>query len=96
MKNSFTVSGKVVKYPGAPWHFLSLSRKVSARIGKLHQRKGKWWYAPVYARIGQTTWKISLWPKREAGIYLLMVTAAVRKKENIFEDDNVRVIVTLT
>lgn len=89
---SFRVSGKVAVHPGGGWHIVVLSKEDSARLGKLKtSKKPAWGYIRVKARTGETTWETSLWPKEREGVYLLVVTAPVRKKEGVSEGDTVHV-----
>ena len=73
-------------YPGetANWHFLTLPKKESdvirARFGG--SVRG-WGSLRVSARIGNTTWKTSIFPDKKSGAYLLPVKADVRKRENV-------------
>ena len=48
-----------------------------------------WGMIPVKARIGETEWKTSLFPK--AGRYLVPLKDSVRKAEGLAEGDNVTV-----
>ena len=94
---SLTVNGTVKRYPGpGAWHFIALPKNVSKRIAKgktLH--KDGWGYVYVDAKVGKTSWRTSLWPKPDEGVYLLLVKATVRKKEGIMEGSTIRVTITL-
>jgi hypothetical protein len=48
-----------------------------------------WGMIPVRARIGQTAWKTSLFPKE--GSYVVPIKASVRKAESLGECDHVTV-----
>lgn len=48
-----------------------------------------WGMIPVRARIGETRWKTSLFPKE--GGYVVPIKASVRKAEGLEEDDRVTV-----
>ncbi|GGL85375.1 hypothetical protein GCM10010840_24100 [Deinococcus aerolatus] len=48
-----------------------------------------WGMIPVRARVGDTEWKTSLFPKE--GLYILPVKLAVRKAEMIEEADEITV-----
>lgn len=89
-KKSYTISAKVWVYPGnAPWHFVSLNKKVSALINLEHKGpRAGWGSIPVSVSLGKSTWNTSIFWSKE-GIYLLPLKASVRKKEGIFADDEV-------
>ncbi|GGO35057.1 DUF1905 domain-containing protein [Deinococcus humi] len=48
-----------------------------------------WGMVPVRARVGETGWKTSLFPKD--GLYILPIKLIIRKAENIAEGDEVTV-----
>ena len=48
-----------------------------------------WGMVPVRARLGETGWKTSLFPKD--GLYILPIKLIIRKAENIAEGDEVTV-----
>lgn len=74
----------------APWYFVTvpaeLCRDLKAISGSLTYG---WGMIPVHARIGETEWKTSLWPKD--GAYIVPINAAVRKAERLEEGDDATV-----
>ena len=89
--NIYQLRSRVFLWQGlAAWHFLGIPKKYS---GDIKQRFGGsargWGSLPVSVTIGQTTWKTSIFPDKKSGMYLLPVKAAVRKKEGIFNKDEV-------
>ena len=48
-----------------------------------------WGMIPVRARIGETTWKTSLFPKNDR--YLVPIKASIRKAEKLEEGDHITV-----
>lgn len=95
-QDAFKASGKVWRYPGAGgWHFVTLPEKVSANIRKAIVEQRPWGYVKVRATIGKTSWQTGLWPKAKEKVYLLVIKADVRKKEEICEGDTVRVSLNL-
>lgn len=95
-KHEITFSAKVWVYPGmGGWHFVYLPKSEAARIAKLQVQKVGFGFIPVSATIGTTTWKTTVFPSKKEGTYLLAIKAAVRKKEQIFEHDAVRVTVVI-
>ena len=90
-------------YPGdAAWHFVSVPKKESAQIAAgqaLRQAQGTkrrgFGAVRVRARVGATSWETSIFPDKKSGTYLLPLKAAVRKKEGIFLNDIISVLLTL-
>ncbi len=71
----------------APWHMITIPLNVSAEIKKMfgHLHRG-WGSIPVIVRIGETTWKTSIfWEKK--GTYLLPIKKEIRRAENISSGD---------
>ncbi len=90
---SLSFSAKRWMYQGkGAWFFITLPKKETATIKRLSAfpRRG-WGSVPVTARIGETSWKTSIFPDSNAGAYLLPVKAEIRKKENILAGSKVRV-----
>jgi Domain of unknown function (DUF1905) len=74
------------------WHFVSVPEDLSAEIKSLFgDLKRSWGSLPVVARIGETSWKTSIFPDNKTGTYLLPLKAEVRKKERISAGDTVTV-----
>jgi hypothetical protein len=48
-------------------------------------------FVRIEARIGKTIWKTALFPHTKEGVYLIAVKAVVRKKENIFAGDIIKI-----
>jgi Domain of unknown function (DUF1905) len=74
----------------APWYFVTVPAAESRalRSGAGHTSYG-WGVLPVQARIGDTEWATSLFPKD--GRYLVPVKARVRTVERLEEGDAVTV-----
>jgi hypothetical protein len=78
----------------APWHFVTVPDQESAEIEAVSTYVTYGWgVIPVTARIGQTTWQTSLFPKGDR--YLVPVKAAVRKAESLELGDAVAVHLTI-
>lgn len=74
----------------APWYFVTVPAQQSQDLKAIVSSVTYGWgMIPVTARIGQTAWKTSLWPK--AGFYLVPIRASVRKAEQLLEGDTVTV-----
>jgi hypothetical protein len=89
MRLEFT--GEVWFWRGpAPWHFVTVPDEHCAELEAASSLVTYGWgMIPVTARIGDTGWPTSLWPKD--GRYLVPVKAAVRRAEGIEVGDLVTV-----
>lgn len=88
---NFTFSGEIWHWRGpAPFHFVTVPEKecqdLKAIAGAVTYG---WGMIPVDARIGDTRWKTSLFPKD--GRYLVPLKDAVRKAEHLEDGDTVTV-----
>jgi hypothetical protein len=84
-------NGRIWFWQGpAPWYFVTVPTKQSSDLKAIvgFVTYG-WGMIPVYARIGKTEWKTSLFPKD--GRYIVPIKASVRKAENLEEGDEVTV-----
>jgi hypothetical protein len=93
----YKLRGEVWRYPDkehrsknaaamqGAWYFITLPKKQSKEIEQLYGAllKRGWRSVPVEVRVGETSWKTSIFPDKIAGAYLLPVKAEVRKKEGI-------------
>jgi len=88
---NFEFSGKIFIWKGpAPWFFVTVPEKESRDLKAISGIVTYGWgVIPVHARIGDTEWKTSLFPKD--GLYLVPLRASVRKAENLAEGDVVTV-----
>ena len=70
----------------AAWHFVTLPAELSEDIKAFtrHLTRG-FRSVKIEARIGETTWKTSLFPSKEQGGYLLPIKKSVRAAEKISE-----------
>lgn len=86
-------SGDIWYWRGpAPFYFVRVPEEESRQIKELERLVTYGWgMIPVTARIGNTEWKTSLWPKD--GKYVLPVKDKVRKGEGL--DEGQMVAVTL-
>jgi hypothetical protein len=72
----------------APWHFVSVPEDDCQQLEATSAFVSYGWgMIPVAARIGETGWKTSLWPKD--GGYIVPVKADVRRAEGIDVGDTV-------
>ena len=81
--------GEMIYWRGpAPWFFVRIPEAQSDVIKDIsNQVTYGWGVIPVTARIGDTEWTTSLFPKD--GLYLLPVKARIRKAEKLEEGDMV-------
>ncbi len=82
----FSFQAKLWKWPGdMGWYFVSVPKvhfeAIRARVGKGLVR--------VTCRTGETSWQTSLLPHNQSGTYLIAIKVSVRKKEELFEGDEV-------
>jgi hypothetical protein len=88
-------SGRVIEWRGpAPYYFVPVPADESANIREVAAiATYGWGVIPVEARIGEVTFKTSLFPKD--GGYLLPLKNAVRKPQGISAGDSVIVEMTV-
>jgi hypothetical protein len=84
-------SGEIWYWKGpAPWYFVTVPEEECLDLQETSTSVSYGWgMIPVTARIGETEWKTSLFPKD--GRYVVPVKAKVRKVENLSEGDTVTV-----
>lgn len=97
MKKGFTLHSRLWLYSGetASWHFLTISKSISAKIKKLQNIRRGWGSVRVSVSIGETTWLTSIFPDARSGTYLLPVKASVRDKEDLCAEDMVTYTLSL-
>jgi hypothetical protein len=74
----------------SPWHFVTVPPEISEALAarSTHVSYG-WGMIPVTARVGQTTWRTSLFPKD--GCYVVPLRVSVRRAEHVELGDTVTV-----
>lgn len=84
--------GEVIEWRGpAPYYFVPVPEQESDALrAEASVTSYGWGMLPIRARIGDTEWKTSLWPKD--GGYLLPLKDAVRKSEGLDAGDVVNVL----
>lgn len=81
---------RVEIYEGAKaaWHLVMLPKGLSQELKMLFAgMEGGFGSLPVEVTVGRTTWRTSIFPESKEGAFLLLIKAAVRKKENIQAGD---------
>ena len=74
----------------APWYFVTVPAEQSRYLKTISELVTYGWgMIPVHARIGNTEWKTSLFPKDD--LYIVPVKASVRKAENLEDGDEVMI-----
>lgn len=88
-------SGEIWYWRGpAPYHFVTVpERECTALEETSAEVSYGWGMIPVMARIGQTGWQTSLWPKE--GRYVVPLKTAVRRAEGLDLGDVVTVRLTV-
>jgi hypothetical protein len=78
----------------SPYHFVAVPENEGAEIHAVSSLVTYGWgVIPVLARIGETSWTTSLFPKE--GGYVVPIRASVRKSEAVELGDNIRVSLSI-
>lgn len=73
------------------WHFVTLSKKTSARIKSfIKSHSSAWGSVKVLVQVEKFKWDTSVFPDRKIGGFLLPIKKEVRKKLNITEGSKIR------
>ena len=91
MVRIYTFKANVWIYPEmVGWHFVTLSKKDTEDINfYFSEKKRGFGSLPVIVTIGKSTWKTSIFPDKESGLYIPPLKKEVRKKESINEGDKI-------
>lgn len=91
----FAFAGRVIEWRGpSPYYFVPVPDEESADIREVAALATYGWgVIPVEARIGEVTFKTSLFPKD--GAYLLPLKDAVRRPQGLSAGDDVTVEMTV-
>lgn len=77
---------------GATWHFITVPEEPSAAIKSFApEAKRGFGSVRMSVKIGQTTWRTSVFPSRETGGYILPIKKAVRTAEGLNVGDTAKV-----
>ena len=87
--------GKIWYWRGpAPYYFVTVPAEQSEILNAVSEEVTYGWgMIPVYARINQTEWQTSLFPKD--GQYIVPLKDAVRKAEELEEGDEIAIQLTI-
>lgn len=94
-QKSFNLKGKVYIWPGGnPLHFIYVDGTEKDKIKKIG-KKHHIGMIRVEVSLGNSVWQTSLLPFRKEDCYLLAIKKDIRRKENIFLGDEIRVFLRL-
>lgn len=99
MNKPYKFQAKLWLYPGesANWHFLTVPKELAVMIKKKYAGLAKGFGSlPVNVVIGESKWKTSIFPDSKAGTYFLPIKAKIRKQEDLYVDDEVKVSLTIS
>lgn len=92
LKRNLNIEAKVWIYPGdGGWHFVTIPEEISKDIRKAFP-KG---FVKVQVKIGKTTFQTSLFPHKLSKGYILCINKKLRKIENIFAGDKVKLAIKI-
>lgn len=90
---TITFSKKIWKWPGdMGWHFITVPREQYEQIRKEYPRG----MVHITARIGKTSWNTALFPHIKSKSFILPIKKTVRKKESLYENEEVTVKIVFT
>mgnify|MGYP001157860807 CR=1 FL=1 len=97
MEPEFKFEAELWRHDGpAAWFFLTLPVDLAEEIGDLTAGSGNaFGSVPVMAKIGEVSWKTSIFRDRKRSSYLLPVKAAIRKGAGVGDGDVVDCLLTL-
>lgn len=82
----FKIKGKVFVFQmEAAWFYINVPLDMVPNVPK-----AGWGSVPVTVKIGKTSWDTSIFPMKRDN-YFIPIKKAVRKKEDIFEGDEITV-----
>lgn len=94
-KGIYNFKGEVWRWPGdAGWHFVNLPKTLSKQIKGVGKRYGAG-FIKVDVSLGKSQWSTALFPHKDSEGYLLSIKQNIRKKENIWEGDIIKVSIIL-
>ncbi len=92
IKRNFNIEAKVWIYPGdGGWHFVTIPEEISLDIRKAFP-KG---FVKIEAKVGKSIFKTSLFPHKLSKGYILCINKKIRKVENIFAGDKLKIAIKI-
>lgn len=92
MTKSFSFQAVARLWPGetAAWHFVLVPKDISKTLREKYKGRHRGWNSiKVRLNLGETKWDTSIFFDTKSGQYLLPLKAQVRKREGIFDGDEV-------
>ncbi|MFZ2522949.1 MAG: DUF1905 domain-containing protein [Minisyncoccia bacterium] len=87
----YKFKAQIWRWPGVGgWHFVNVPNKLFAEIRKSAKPYGAG-FVKVKVIIGRSSWTTALFPHKQSQGYLLSIKQSIRKKEGIWENDNVNI-----
>jgi hypothetical protein len=95
---NYTLTLMIIEFEGnvwywrgpAPYYFVTVPKEPSEAMEAISTEVSYGWgMIPVVARVGETEWKTSLFPKD--GQYIVPLKDSVRQAEEINEGDTIRI-----
>lgn len=84
----FKISGTVEKFiKGPSWHYVKLPTDMTTSLFG----EGFKAFIPIIVKVGNSEWKTSLLPIGDGKTYFIALKADIRKKEKIYENDNIEI-----
>ncbi|MEW7006437.1 MULTISPECIES: DUF1905 domain-containing protein [unclassified Lentilitoribacter] len=69
---------------GGSWYFMTVPQEISQHISSFCvDQKTSFGSVRVKVRVGETSWKTSLFPDKASGCYFLPIKADIRKREKL-------------
>jgi hypothetical protein len=90
--SEFTFTAPLWRWPGeSAWYFVPVPAELADEIRMLAGPPKAFGSVRVEVTVGETTWRTSVFPDAGRGTYLLPVKQAVRRAEDLVEDEDVAV-----
>lgn len=96
-RHQYKITAEVWLYSGkGAWYFITIPKDISQEIKFFASDvSSAFGSVRVNVKIGNTTWKTSLFPDNKYDAYLLPIKAEVRKKEKISEGNKVTILLEI-
>ena len=93
MVSEYTFVAVLWRWKGeAAWHFVTLPHDVTDDIDETHEgSRAGFGSRRVEVAVGDTTWRTSVFPDKNAASYVLPMKQAVRKAEHLVEGGPVEI-----
>ncbi|MDR2206685.1 MAG: DUF1905 domain-containing protein [Flavobacteriaceae bacterium] len=92
MKIHYQFSSKLWKTAEAGgWYFITLPSELSKEIREIFKTEEEGWgRLKATAKVGKTEWQTAIWFDTKKNAYLLPIKSAVRKKEKLAENQEIK------